>query len=51
MKHLHIHSYCAATSGKQPVPAFWLNTPATSLESIRGTDINGMALEQEGWDD
>ena len=49
MKHLNTHSYCVAISGKQPVPAFWLNTPATSLESIRGTSINGMDLE--GWDD
>ena len=43
MKHLNIHSYCAATSGKQPVPAFWSNT-ASSLESIRGN----MDLESVG---
>lgn len=49
MKHLNIHSYCATNSGKQPVAAFWSNT--ASLDSIRGTSINGMALEQEGWDD
>ena len=49
MKHLNTHSYCVAITGKQPVLAFWLNTPATSLESIRGTDINSM--DSEGWDD
>jgi hypothetical protein len=51
MKHTNRHSYCVAISGKQPVPAFWLNTPALSLDSIRGT----MNLEclgvREGWDD
>jgi hypothetical protein len=50
MKHLNINSYCAVNQGKQPVPANWLHT-AVSFSSIRGTDINGMALEQEGWDD
>lgn len=50
MKHLNTHSYCVAISGKQPVPAFWLNTTA-SLASIRGTINNDMDLEQEGWDD
>ena len=44
MKHLNIHSYCRTISGKQPVPAFWLSTPASSLDSIRG-DMN---LEQVG---
>ena len=36
MKHINIHSYCATNSGKQPVPAFWSSTPASSLEAIRG---------------
>lgn len=43
MKHLNTYSYCVANSGKQPVPAFWLNTTA-SLESIRGN----MDLECSG---
>lgn len=49
MKHLNTHSYCVAISGKQPVPANWLHIEATSLASVRGTDINSMDLE--GWDD
>ena len=44
MKHLNTHSYCVANSGKQPVPAFWSSTPASSLESIRGN----MDLECSG---
>ena len=44
MKHLNIHFYCVTLSGKQPVPAFWLSTPALSLDSIRGT----MNLECSG---
>ena len=44
MKHLNIHSYCRTTSGKQPVPAFWVSTPASSLDSIRGN----MDLECSG---
>ena len=43
MKHLNIHSYCVTIQGKQPVPAFWLNT-ASSLDSIRGN----MDLEHVG---
>lgn len=42
MKHLNIHSYCVANSGKQPVPAFWLST--MSLDAIRST----MNLECSG---
>ena len=39
MKHLNTHSYCVAISGKQPVPAFWLNT-TSSLASIRGINMD-----------
>lgn len=36
MKHLNIHSYCVANSGKQPMPASWLAVESFSI--IRGTE-------------
>jgi hypothetical protein len=57
MKHLNIHSYCVANSGKQPVPAYWLSTQALSSESTFNMSMNNINsirgtadLGSEGWD-